>query len=183
MTISPLATASFTFPEPAEMKPGMEAKRREAVWDLFQSESAFLRDHLMALKNVFMEPLKKVQVEGYVMFAEPEVLFGNLDELCCVRRINLLLMNYIFNQFHQKVTYAFCKEFASLLVSQVGSDGELPVMRIMSSVFDPHSTSASTAGVSKAFHRYALNYINALNYLETLRRHQEFCEFEKVNRI
>ena len=39
----------------------------------------------MALKNVFMEPLKKVQVEGYLMFAEPEVLFGNLDELCCVR--------------------------------------------------------------------------------------------------
>lgn len=33
-----------------------------------------------------MEPLKKVQVEGYVMFAEPEVLFGNLDELCCVMR-------------------------------------------------------------------------------------------------
>ena len=31
-----------------------------------------------------MEPLKKVQVEGYIMFAEPEVLFGNLDELCCV---------------------------------------------------------------------------------------------------
>lgn len=163
MTISPLATASFTFPDPAEMKPGLEAKRREAVWDLFQSESAFLRDHLMALKNVFMEPLKKVQVEGYVMFAEPEVLFGNLDELCCV-------------------TYAFCKEFASLLVSQVGSDGELPVMRIMSSVFDPNSASGSggsTAGVAKAFHRYALNYINALNYLETLRRHQEFCEFEK----
>ena len=53
-------------------------------------------------------------------------------------------------------------------------------MRIMSSVFDPHSSAAETAGVSKAFHRYALNYINALNYLETLRRHQEFCEFEKV---
>ena len=34
--------------------------------------------------QVFMEPLKKVQVEGYMMFAEPEVLFGNLDELCCV---------------------------------------------------------------------------------------------------
>ena len=27
----------------------------------------------------------QVQVEGFVMFAEPEVLFGNLDELCCVR--------------------------------------------------------------------------------------------------
>ena len=99
MTLSPLATASFTFPEPAEIKPGMEAKRKEAVWDLFQSESAFLRDHLMALKNVFMEPLKKVQVEGYVMFAEPEVLFGNLDELCCVRTTFLFPLNTKFNQF------------------------------------------------------------------------------------
>ena len=53
------------------------------MWDLFQSESAFLRDHLMAIKNVFMEPLKKVQVEGYVMFAEPEVL----PALCSARLI------------------------------------------------------------------------------------------------
>ena len=37
---------------------------REAVWDLFQSESAFLRDHLMTIKNVFMEPLKKVCKEN-----------------------------------------------------------------------------------------------------------------------
>jgi hypothetical protein len=29
-----------------------ECKRREAVWDLFQSECAFLYDHLMVLKNV-----------------------------------------------------------------------------------------------------------------------------------
>ena len=32
----------------------------------------------------FMEPLKKVQVEGHLMFAEPHELFGNLDELCYV---------------------------------------------------------------------------------------------------
>jgi len=31
-----------------------------------------------------MEPLKKVQVEGHLMFAEPHELFGNLDELCYV---------------------------------------------------------------------------------------------------
>ena len=35
--------------------------------------------------------------------------------------------------------------------------------------------------MSEAYHRYALNYINALNYLETLRRHQDFCDFEKVS--
>ena len=34
------------------MKLAMEQKRKEAVWDLFQSESNFLRHHLMALKNV-----------------------------------------------------------------------------------------------------------------------------------
>jgi len=34
--------------------------------------------------QVYMDPLKKIQVEGYSMFAEPELLFGNLDELCCV---------------------------------------------------------------------------------------------------
>ena len=34
------------------MRTRMEKKRKEAVWDLFQSESAFLRDHLMAIKNV-----------------------------------------------------------------------------------------------------------------------------------
>ena len=37
-----------------------------------------------------MDPLKKIQVEGYAMFAEPELLFGNLDELCCVRCCLLL---------------------------------------------------------------------------------------------
>jgi len=43
---------------------------------------------LVSLSNCvlqcFMEPLKKVQVEGFLMFAEPQELFGNLDELCYV---------------------------------------------------------------------------------------------------
>ena len=42
-----------------------------------------------------MEPLKKVQVEGHLMFAEPQDLFGNLDELCYV---SMFLFNcYNFN--------------------------------------------------------------------------------------
>ena len=49
-----------------------------------------------------MEPLKKIQVEGFAMFAEPERLFGNLDELCCV-------------------TYAFCKEFLNVILNQMNS--------------------------------------------------------------
>lgn len=92
-----------------------EYKRREALWDLFQSESVFLYCHLMVLKNVFMEPLKKIQVEGFAMFAEPEVLFGNLDELCCV-------------------TYAFCKEFLSLILQQMNL-GELNPTEVLVKIF------------------------------------------------
>lgn len=42
----------------------------------------------------FMEPLKKVQVEGFLMFAEPQDLLGNLDELCYVRLYLLPLCFY-----------------------------------------------------------------------------------------
>ncbi|XP_076042969.1 uncharacterized protein LOC143026440 isoform X2 [Oratosquilla oratoria] len=134
-----------------------EVKRREAVWDLFQSECAFLYDHLMVLKNVYMEPLKKIQVDGYAMFAEPELLFGNLDELCCV-------------------TYAFCKEFITLLEKHQGFGGQLDTTKVLVNLFQKGSKATM---LCQAYHRYALNYINALNYLETLRRQLEFCEFEK----
>ena len=110
-----------------------EQRQREAMWDLFQSENAFLIDHLMVIKHVssnksficdeitqcieadyistvfpkiqihikfsahkvYMEPLKKVQVEGFLMYAEPEVLFGNLDELCSVSTISFCRLQII----------------------------------------------------------------------------------------
>ncbi len=50
----------------AELKQSLELKRREAVWDLFQSESAFLRHHLMALKNVSTKEYHLVQNTGAV---------------------------------------------------------------------------------------------------------------------
>ncbi|XP_046644768.1 uncharacterized protein LOC124331523 isoform X2 [Daphnia pulicaria] len=145
-------------PCPPTSGPKCELRGREALWDLFQSECAFLYDHIMVLKNVYMDPLKKIQVEGYAMFAEPELLFGNLDELCCV-------------------TYSFCKEFISLLLhhAQAGG-GDTKTTHILTKLFQK---SSKAHVLSQAYHRYALNYINALNYLETLRRHMEFCEFEK----
>ena len=36
------------------------------------------------LLQCFMEPMKKIQVEGHLMFTEPQELYGNLDELCYV---------------------------------------------------------------------------------------------------
>jgi hypothetical protein len=51
-----------------------------------------------------MEPLKKAQVEGFLMYAEPEVLFGNLDELCSVSNVLLFIvhngnLNFLFKHF------------------------------------------------------------------------------------
>lgn len=39
-----------------------------------------------------MEPLKKVQVEGGLMYAEPQDIFGNLDELSYVGNISVLVV-------------------------------------------------------------------------------------------
>ena len=52
-----------------------------------------------------MEPLKKAQVEGFLMFAEPEVLFGNLDELCSVSLLyrRCITQWSIFQELRHKV--------------------------------------------------------------------------------
>lgn len=45
-----------------------------------------------------MEPLKKCQVEGHLMYAEPEDLFGNLDELCYVSKLFTYIEKDMRNQ-------------------------------------------------------------------------------------
>jgi hypothetical protein len=68
-----------------------------------------------------MEPLKRIQVEGFAMYAEPELLFGNLDELCAV-------------------TYAFCKEFIHLLLTLTNAQGDLVTTQVLARLFEPVST-------------------------------------------
>ncbi len=78
---------------------------------------------------------------------------------------------------HSQVTHSFCKDFLHFLLALVGPDGELPVTEVMTRLFEKEG---KTRSLSQAYHRYALNYINALTYLESLRRHQDFSDFEKV---
>ncbi|XP_076095359.1 uncharacterized protein LOC143066243 isoform X2 [Mytilus galloprovincialis] len=136
--------------------PDNERKRREAVWELFKSECVFLIDHLMVLKHCFMEPLKKVQVEGHLMFAEPHDIFGNLDELCYV-------------------SYTFCKDFISALVKDMSST-DFGSTNVLVRAFERFTTHSRDGGV---YHTYCLNYVNALGYLDQLRRHDDFADFEK----
>ena len=66
----------------------------------------------------------------------------------------------------------------------MGPEGELAVVDVMKRLFCQSGDNQLPGGkaklLSEAYHRYTLNYINALNYLESLRRHQDFCDFEKV---
>ena len=62
----------------------------------------------MVLKNVFLEPLKRIQVEGFAMFAEPQLLFGNLDELCSV---SLFFFFKFFLLTKKKDFFSFRKSF------------------------------------------------------------------------
>lgn len=50
-------------------------------------------------EKCFMEPLKKVQVEGLLMFAEPQDLLGNLDELCYVCIYSFLILLHLSLHF------------------------------------------------------------------------------------
>ena len=75
------------------------------------------------------------------------------------------------------MTHSFCKEFLQGLLIHLDAEGGLNVIELMRRIFE-RGTKARM--LSQANHRYALNYINALNYLESLRRHNDYCDFEKV---
>ncbi|RTG83184.1 uncharacterized protein DC041_0012827, partial [Schistosoma bovis] len=145
-----------------------EVRRCEAVWELFKSELTFFTDHLMVLKNCFMEPLKKLQVDGYLMFVEPMHLFGNLDDLCyvshtfCRELISNLSQESVSNEFGStdvllrplKRVCLQVKFLKSIYIYVIFPDGEI-------------------------YHNYCLNYDSALNYLDSLRKLEHFNEFEK----
>lgn len=89
--------------------------------------------------------------------------------MCCIKNTPL---NYLL-----QVTHSFCKEFLQGLLTHLDSEGDLNVTELMRRLFEKGSKARM---LSQAYHRYALNYINALNYLESLRRQNDFCDFEKV---
>jgi len=62
--------------------------------------------------------MKRIQVEGFAMYAEPELLFGNLDELCAV-------------------TYGFCKDFINLLLKLTDVTGDLSTTEVLAKLFEP----------------------------------------------
>lgn len=135
-----------------------EQKRLNAVWELLHSEAVFLYKHLLVLRNVYKEPLKNCQVEGCLLFVEPELLFGNLEELC-------------------QVSFCFCKEFLKQLKKSV-ANGNCANTDIIVNLFDRFSKGPSTIA---SYQAYCINYKATMEYLESIRKNDDrFVEFEKV---
>ena len=47
-----------------------------------------------------------------------------------------MTMTMTMTNLFRQVTYAFCKEFASLLSELVTSEGDLPVVKILTTIFE-----------------------------------------------
>ena len=114
-----------------------------------------------------------------------QAIFSSLFYFTIWNFHNLMIPFYIvqaskqtnFLHFFWQVTHSFCKEFLQGLLIHLDAEGGLNVIELMRRIFE-RGTKARM--LSQANHRYALNYINALNYLESLRRHNDYCDFEKV---
>uniref|UniRef100_A0A5S6QFA4 DH domain-containing protein n=1 Tax=Trichuris muris TaxID=70415 RepID=A0A5S6QFA4_TRIMR len=133
-------------------------KRVQVVWELFHSELVFLHQRLLVARNVFKEPLKKCQVDGDFVAVEPNVLFGNLEEIC-------------------QISYEFCTEFYKLLLisKEKGCFGSIRILSPLLTNFFKNSS------IFHAYHAYCVNYKNALEYLENLRKTDDrFVILEKV---
>ena len=57
-------------------------KYRDAVWDMFQSETKFLTRFLQPLEQVYKGFLEELHFHGVLKVADVDKIFANLSELC-----------------------------------------------------------------------------------------------------
>uniref|UniRef100_A0A8R1IWK2 DH domain-containing protein n=1 Tax=Caenorhabditis japonica TaxID=281687 RepID=A0A8R1IWK2_CAEJA len=137
--------------------PGSKKKYLQAVWELFHTELVFLHRQLFVLRDVYKEPLKRCQVEGCLLLVEPDLLFGNLDQLCRISR-------------------TFCQSFLSLL-NTVDKDN-WDCTQLVVDLFERFSKGPSTIS---AYQAYCINYKATMEYLGSIRQKEErFTEFERI---
>ncbi|KJH53484.1 PH domain protein, partial [Dictyocaulus viviparus] len=134
-------------------------KYLQAVWELFHSELKFLHHQLLVLRNVYKEPLKKCQVEGCLLTVEPDLLFGNLDQLCRISR-------------------GFCQTFLTLLQTVNHERTDYDCTELVVKLFEKFSKGPSTIS---AYQAYCINYKATMEYLGSIRQKEErFTEFERI---
>ncbi|XP_074996720.1 pleckstrin homology domain-containing family G member 7 [Calonectris borealis] len=126
----------------------LEVKKEAAVWELFTSECTYFLDHLLVLKMIFMNTLKYLQSNEFLLDVDLWRLFANLEEL-------------------SKISLSFLKTFFETVKEHVSkSDSSMDFSSILRKFFQ--------GDLCQTHQIYCLNYTSAVFYLENLRQREDF---------
>ncbi|XP_054242735.1 pleckstrin homology domain-containing family G member 7 [Indicator indicator] len=125
-----------------------EGQREAAVWELFTSECNYFLDHLLVLKMIFVDTLKYLQSNEFLLDVDLWRLFANLEEL---NRISLSFLKTFFEAVKEHVRK---------------SDSPLDFSSILRKFFQ--------GDLCQTHQIYCLNYTSAVFYLENLRQREDF---------
>ncbi|XP_075561115.1 pleckstrin homology domain-containing family G member 7 [Pelecanus crispus] len=126
----------------------LEVKKEAAVWELFTSECTYFLDHLLVLKTIFMNTLKYLQSNEFLLDVDLWRLFANLEEL-------------------NKISLHFLKTFFETVKEHVSkSDSPMDFSSIFRKFFQ--------GDLCQTHQIYCLNYTSAVFYLENLRQREDF---------
>ncbi|XP_059672670.1 pleckstrin homology domain-containing family G member 7 [Gavia stellata] len=126
----------------------LEVKKEAAVWELFTSECTYFLDHLLVLKMVFMNTLRFLQSNEFLLDVDLWRLFANLEEL-------------------NKISLRFLKTFFETVKEHVNkSDSPMDFSSILRKFFQ--------GDLCQTHQIYCLNYTSAVFYLENLRQREDF---------
>ncbi|KAJ7414134.1 pleckstrin like proteiny and RhoGEF domain containing G7 [Willisornis vidua] len=94
----------------------LEVKKEAAVWELFTSECTYFLDHLLVLKMIFMNTLKYLQSNEFLLDVDLWRLFANLEEL---NKISLSFLKTFFETVKEHVSKSDSPmDFSSILRTQ-----------------------------------------------------------------
>ncbi|KAM6383802.1 LOW QUALITY PROTEIN: pleckstrin homology domain-containing family G member 7 [Alca torda] len=130
----------------------LEVKKEAAVWELFTSECTYFLDHLLVLKTIFMNTLKYLQSNEFLLDVDLWRLFANLEEL-------------------NKISLGFLKSFFETVKEHV-SKSDFPMD--FSSVLRKSFLQFFQGDLCQTHQIYCLNYTSAVFYLENLRQREDF---------
>ncbi|KAM9634575.1 pleckstrin homology domain-containing family G member 7 [Morphnus guianensis] len=139
----------------------LDVKKEAAVWELFTSECTYFLDHLLVLKTIFMNALKYLQSNEFLLDVDLWRLFANLEEL-------------------NKISHSFLKTFFETVKEHVSkSDSAMDFSSILRKSF----LQFFQGDLCQTHQIYCLNYTSAVFYLENLRQREDFGIYLKVKNL
>ncbi|XP_029766729.1 pleckstrin homology domain-containing family G member 7 [Terrapene carolina triunguis] len=126
----------------------LEMRKEEATWELFTSECSYFLDRLLVLKMIFVNTLKYLQNNEFLVDVDLWGLFANLEEL-------------------NQVSLSFVTDFFKIIKDHVtASESSLDFISVLTKYFQ--------GNLCQIHQIYCLHYTSAIFYLENLRQREDF---------